>query len=246
MSVRVAIVGERNDAFAPHRAVELCLAGASAALSLNLDARWVATDAIERVGTDPLREMHAIWISPGSPYRSLEGALLAIRFARENGVPLLGTCGGFQHLVLEYARNVMGIADAQHAEIDPTASRLILTALTRSPAGKKMPVTLLEGSRVASWYGRTRTVEQYYCNYGVNPAYEADLQAAGLRVVGRDDDGEPRIVDLETHPFYVGALYVPQPTADVARPHALVAALLQAAHAGAASGRGPQPVFFAR
>jgi CTP synthase (UTP-ammonia lyase) len=232
MSVRVAIVGERNDAFPPHRAVELSLAEASAALSLNLDARWVATDAIERNGTDPLRQMHAIWVSPGSPYRSLEGALLAIRFARENGVPLLGTCGGFQHLVLEYARNVMGIADAQHAEIDPTASRLLLTALTCSPAGKQMPVTLVAGSRVASWYGGTRTIEQYYCNYGVNPAYEADLQAAGLRVVGRDDDGEPRVVDLETHPFYIGTLYVPQPSGDVARPHAVVAALLRVAHAG--------------
>ena len=92
-----------------------------------------------------------------------------------------------------------------------------------------MPVTLVDTSRVASWYGRARTVEQYYCNYGVNPEYESQLHDAGLRIVGRDDAGEPRVVDLETHPFYIGALYVPQPTGDAAQPHPLVAALLRAA-----------------
>jgi CTP synthase (UTP-ammonia lyase) len=222
--LRLAIVGERNLSFPPHRAVEATLDEASRALSLELEARWVETDAVERDGVGLLTGADAIWISPGSPYRSLDGALAAIRYARTNGVPTLGTCGGFQHLVLEYARNVMGIADAQHAEIDPTASRLVLTPLTCSPAGTRMPVTLLETSRVAAWYCGTRTVEQYYCNYGLNRAYEAELQAAGLRIVGRDDDGEPRVVDLESHPFYIGALFVPHPTGDSVRPHALLEA----------------------
>jgi CTP synthase (UTP-ammonia lyase) len=229
--IRLAIVGERNPSFPPHCAVDASLAEASAALSIDLDTRWVGTDAIEHDGAEALADAHAIWISPGSPYRSLEGALAAIRYGREQGVPTLGTCGGFQHLVLEYARNVMGIADAQHAEIDPAASQLVLTPLTCSPAGTQMPVTLSATSRVAAWYGGTRTVEQYYCNYGVNPAYEKPLHEAGLRIVGRDDDGEPRVVDLETHPFYIGTLYVPQPTGQPARPHAVVAALLQAATA---------------
>jgi CTP synthase (UTP-ammonia lyase) len=215
--------------------VEATLAEASRALGLDAQARWVETDTIARDGVEPLADAHAIWISPGSPYRSLDGALSAIRYARTHGVPTLGTCGGFQHLVLEFARHVMGLADAQHAEIDPTASRLVLTPLTCSVAGTQMPVTLDATSRVASWYGHTRTVEQYYCNYGLNRDYEEGLQSAGLAIVGRDDDGEPRVIDLESHPFYVGALFVPQPTGDPARPHALVAALLAAARAAARS-----------
>jgi CTP synthase (UTP-ammonia lyase) len=235
--VRLAIVGERNPSFPPHRAVDASLTEAAAALSIDLDARWVTTDSIEADGVALLADAHAIWISPGSPYRSLDGALAAIRYAREHGVPTLGTCGGFQHLVLEYARNVLGIVDAQHAEIDPSASRLVLTPLTCSPAGTRMPVTLVGTSRVASWYGGDRTVEQYYCNYGVNRDYESDLHAAGLRIVGRDDDGEPRVVDLEAHPFFIGTLYVPQPSGNPSRPHALVSALLQAASTAALATR---------
>ncbi len=162
--VRLAIVGELNPSFPPHRAVDASLAEASAALSIDLDARWVGTDVIEADGVEVLADAHAIWISPGSPYRSLDGALAAIRYGREHGVPTLGTCGGFQHLVLEYARNVMGIADAQHAEIDATASRLVLTALTCSRASACRPVsTSMRSARDAPQRRRSRRAARRRC-----------------------------------------------------------------------------------
>ena len=79
-----------------------------------------------------------VWVTPGSPYKNLEKTLWAIRFARENGIPCFGTCGGFQHMVLEYARNVLGYEDAQHAEYDPYASSLFISALACSLAGRTM------------------------------------------------------------------------------------------------------------
>jgi len=226
--VRVAVVGEYKPDFPPHDAVIANIAQVAAARGVDVRTEWIATDDIERVGATRLATSDAIWISPGSPYRSLSGALSAIRYAREAGVPLLGTCGGFQHVVLEYGRNVMGL-DAHHAETHPDAPVLLLTALTCSPAGQTMPVTLDGASRVAGWYGTTRITERYYCNYGLNPDYEAAVEAAGLRIVGWDDGGEPRVVDLPTHPFFIGVLFVPQPSPDPATPHPLVAAFIEAA-----------------
>ena len=226
--VRLAIVGEYDPTFPPHAAVNANIAQVAAARGIDVRAEWLATDAIAADGTARLAAFDAIWISPGSPYRSLAGALTAIRYARERDVPLLGTCGGFQHVVLEYGRHVMGLVDAEHGETAPDAPVLLLTALTCSPAGQTMPVTLDGASRVAGWYGSTQIVERYYCNYGINPAYESQIEEAGLRIVGWDDGGEPRVVDIPSHPFYIGALFVPQPSADPATPHPLVAAFIEA------------------
>lgn len=226
--VRVAIVGEYDPAFPPHVAVDATIAQVSAARAVDVRATWISTDAIDREGVERLASYDAIWISPGSPYRSLDGALTAIRHARERDVPLLGTCAGFQHIVLEYGRNVMGLVHAEHEESAPDARELLITALTCSPAGQTMPVTIDGASRVAGWYGSTRTTEHYYCNYGLNPDYEAQVEQAGLRIVGWDDGGEPRIVDLPSHPFFVGALFVPQPSDGPGMAHPLVAAFIEA------------------
>lgn len=226
--VRLAIVGEYDAAFEPHQAVNATIAQVSRARGIDVRVEWVSTEAVERDASGRLAGFDAIWISPGSPYRSLDGALESIRFARERGVPLLGTCGGFQHVVLEYARNVMGLANAQHAELTPYGGELVITPLACSPAGQTMPMTIDGGSRVAGWYGSTRAVERYYCNFGLNPDYEAAVEAAGLRIVAWDDGGEPRVVDLPSHPFYIGALFVPQPSVDPNPPHPLVAAFVEA------------------
>jgi CTP synthase (UTP-ammonia lyase) len=227
LPVRLAIVGEYRPSFPPHRAVLDTIAQVSAVRGVDVRAEWVETEEIERDGSARLAPFDAIWISPGSPYRSTAGALTAIRFAREADVPLLGTCGGFQHVVLEYARNVMGL-DAYHAESDPDKPVLLLTPLSCSIAGQAMPVTIDGPSRVAGWYGSTRITEQYYCNYGLNTEYEAQIEAAGLTIVGWDDAGEPRVVDIPDHPFFVGALFVPHPSPVPGCAHPLVAAFIEA------------------
>src|SRR5208282_6192757 len=99
--------------------------------------------------------------SPGSPYKSLDGALAGIRYARENKVPFIGTCGGFQHLVIEYARNVMGFKDAAHAESDPYASCLFITPLSCSLVGKTMEVRVKPGTQAADIYRDTWASERY-------------------------------------------------------------------------------------
>lgn len=146
----------------------------------------------------------------------------AIRFARENNVPFLGTCGGFQHLAIEYARNVMGIADASHAESDPYASCLFVTPLSCSLKGKAMEVSIQAGSRAAMACGAVRSTEQFYCNFGLNPKYQDQLETHGLRITGTDQNEEARIVELPSHRFFIGTLFVPQASSTPGNPHPLV------------------------
>ncbi len=142
-------------------------------------------------------------------------------------------------MVLEYARNMLGFADAYHAEYDSYASRLFITALSCSLVGTAMQVRLEAGSRAAEAYSATSAVERYYCNFGLNPAHEAELLEGGLAVTGRDADGEARVVELPGHPFFVATLYVPQTSSTADAPHPLVGAFLAAARARRKVGEVP-------
>ncbi|HWL86415.1 MAG TPA: hypothetical protein VNO21_11465, partial [Polyangiaceae bacterium] len=143
----------------------------------------------------------------------------------------IGTCGGYQHVVVEFVRNVLGVADAEHAETSPQAERLAVTPLVCSVAGQLLPVLPIAGTRAAAIYRTPRPIEPYYCNYGMNPDYEQRIEAAGLRVSGRDEEGRARILELEGHPFYLVTLYVFQAREDHTEPHPFTRAFLDAARA---------------
>jgi CTP synthase (UTP-ammonia lyase) len=225
--MRLAVLGDYDPTFPPHPATDAGLRHAIDAHAFAIDSNWVATDAIG----DPrqsLASYDGLWVGPGSPYRSLDGAMAGIRYARERGLPVLGTCGGMQHLVLEFARSVAGYRHATSATYDPEASDLFITQLDCSLRGKTLPINLAPDSRTAGHCGATRIIEQYYCRFGLNPTYEPALQTAGLRYVGRDDDGGARVVELSDRPFYIGTLFVPQLTSSPSQPHPLIVAFLEA------------------
>jgi CTP synthase (UTP-ammonia lyase) len=228
-TLSIAIIGECNPAFIPHEKTNMALGQMCALLALHIDATWIPTGQLHDEPRTQLSVFDAIWMAPGSPYRSMLGALRAIRYARETGTPLLGTCGGGQHMIIEYARNVLGIHDAHHAEYNPHASNLFVMPLATALAGRTVDVHLEPRSRVAEIYGATRVTERYYCNFGLNPEHQKKLQAGGLVTVGRDADGESRILALEEHPFFVATLFVPQLTSTPQRPHPLIAAFVRAA-----------------
>lgn len=225
----IGIVGDRDPAYRVHRATEDALAHAPGAIAFE----WVPTDQIAADPHAQLSGFAGLLIAPGSPYRSMEGALAAIRYGRERGVPLLGTCGGFQHLVVEYVRNVLGITDADHEETNPSAPSLAVTALACSLAGEDHPVNLAPGTRAAAVYDAARVVEPFFCSFGLNPDFRSLLERHGLVVSGVDDDQEVRVLELPDHPFFIGTLYVPQARSSPAQPHPLVSAFVAAAGARA-------------
>jgi CTP synthase (UTP-ammonia lyase) len=179
-AVHIGIIGDFDESNATHVATNSSIQHAAEVLGRRFDVAWLPTDRPQDFGL-----WHALLCSPGSPYRDMTRALAGIQFARENELPFLGTCGGFQHLVLEYARNVA--------------------------------------------YGSTRATENYYCNFGLNPEYRAELENAGLKVTGVDADGEVRMMEVDGHPFCMGTLFVPQARSEPGRPHPLVMAFCRAA-----------------
>jgi CTP synthase (UTP-ammonia lyase) len=230
-AMRIGVVGDYSEANHNHVATTEALAHAAEVLEEGVDVSWVATTDIG-VGSatdSALSGFAGLLIAPGSPYASMEGALAAITFARSHDTPLLGTCGGFQHILIEYARNVAGIPDAQHAEYDPYASGLFVTPLSCSIAGTQMEVRLRPGSEAASAYGSTDAVERYYCNFGLNPDYRSVLEDAGLRVSGEDENGEVRVMEIPSLRFFLGTLFVPQASSLPGLPHPLIVELVKAA-----------------
>ncbi|WAR46079.1 CTP synthase C-terminal region-related (seleno)protein [Methylomonas rapida] len=225
MTKSIALLGEYTPTFPPHLSTNAAIEHAKAASGLDIGADWISTADIDHT----LFERYAgIWIAPGSPYKDMDKTLSAIRHARENNIPCFGTCGGFQHMIIEYARNVLGFKDAQHAEYDPYASTLFISQLACSLAGRALPLTLEADSRVAEIYGALTATEQYYCNFGINPDYVDTLKQGPMRITGADDEGEIRVIEWPGHPFFIGTLFVPQARSTPERPHLLVSAFLKA------------------
>ena len=223
---RVALVGDRRANYQAHARIPQLFDALLARDGIALDAYWIASPDAESAD---LTGFDAIWVVPGSPYASEAGAIRAVRTAREQGIPFLGTCGGFQHAVLEYARDVCGLGGVQHAESCPDASELLLVPLACSLVGHEEAVMVAPGTLAASIIGPGRRVERYHCAYGLNDAYLETLANAGLRFSGFDDAGHVRIVEIPGHPFFIGTLFQPELQGDGTSPHPLITAFAVAA-----------------
>lgn len=232
--VRIGLVGDRSPAVRAHGAIPVALDLASKVLGVVTEPTWLSTRELDGTLAQTLPSFAGIWCVPGSPYESMDGALGAIRVAREQGIPFLGTCGGFQHTLIEFARHVLGLNDADHAESNPDAVMPLVAALSCSLVGVQGQVTLTQGSHVARAFGRTRSTESYHCNYGLNARYRHMLDGTALRITGEDEAGEVRVLELMEHPFFMATLFQPELTASTGQPHPLIQAFLTAASVRAA------------
>lgn len=228
--LNIGVVGDRDDSITAHRALPIALDLAAQAEGVAMGHEWIATDAIDNARR--LASFDALWCVPGSPYRSVDGALLAIRYARQNGVPFLGTCGGFQHAVVEYARHVLGWHDADHAETaDDQARRLVISPLECSLFEASETLTAVTASRLARAYGTPSFNEGYRCRFGLNPDFLDALTAGPLTVSATGPGGEARALELPSgeHPFYLLTLFQPERAALQGQLPPLVRALIAAA-----------------
>ena len=225
-TLRIALVGDYNHVVVAHQAIPLAIDDAAAVLEITADYDWLATSEIK--SRDDLVGYDAIWVVPASPYKNPEGAFIAIQYARENAIPFLGTCGGFQHAIIEYARNVMGVGDAAHQETD-SAGRMVIVPLSCSLVEQEAEVELRPNTLIARAYGREKISEGYHCNYGISPDFAAELEKSDMRVTAWDEDGEIRAVELSNHPFFVATLFQHERNALAGRPVPLVQAMLKAA-----------------
>jgi CTP synthase (UTP-ammonia lyase) len=228
--IRIALVGDYNPAVPAHRAIPRAIELCSAPLGRAVDARFIPTSEINDTAAS-LLEAHGIWCVPGSPYANTAGALAAIRLARTQPLAFLGTCGGFQHAVMEIAQSVWGLPAPAHAELDPAAPDPIIVALGCAIIDASADLRIGAGSRLFAAYGGATAREQYRCSYGVSPRCAEFLEAGPLRATAWDADGDVRAIELDGHPFFVGTLFQPERAALAGQSPPIVAAFLRAAAA---------------
>ncbi len=200
----IAVVGDRDNRITAHVAIPRALEAARASTGVEVGWRWLGS---EEVGAASLAEFAGFWLTPGSPYRSLDGALAVVRFAREQGIPFLGSCGGFQHALLEFARHAAGLAEADHAETNAQASVPVIAPLNCALVEVTDRVRFVPGSRLQAAYGTMEASEGYHCRYGLNENYRAALESAGFWFTAFDAAGSARGGELIGHPFFVGTLF---------------------------------------
>jgi CTP synthase (UTP-ammonia lyase) len=221
-AVRIAVLGDRNLELVSHRELD-------AALRLFPDwanGVWVASDSDVEAALDAA---DGVWVVPGTPYRDDDAVYAAIGRAREEGLPLLGTCGGFQYAVVELARSLAGI-DARHGETDPDADALVVAPLQCRLIGEERTVTCVRGTRLAAICGVEPFAGFHWCGYGLAERFEQALAAAGVVVSARAPDAGVEGIELVSHPFFLATLFQPQVGALAGSPlHPLIGAFLEAA-----------------
>lgn len=223
--VRLRVLGDRDPRFETHRAIDHTLT----LMPGDVDASWAATDQ-----PFAATEADAIWFAPGTPYRDGDAVYRVIEAARSGGIPMLGTCGGFQHMVVEFARNAAGIADAAHQETDPSAGRPVVAALSCSLVGQRREIRPVAGTRLASLVGDRPFSGFHYCSFGLNPEYRDRLAGAGLIASAFADDADVEAIELPSHPFYLATLFQPQvETLGSDTLHPILSALVAAARSSA-------------
>jgi CTP synthase len=256
-SLTIALVGKYVDLPDAYLSVTEAMRAGGFAHHTRIDTRWVTSDDCETsIGVaQQLSDVDGIVVPGGFGIRGIEGKVRAISFARANGIPILGLCLGLQCMVIDVARNLAGLTDANSAEFDPTTEHPVIATMADQVdvvAGERdmggtmrlgsYPAELTPDSLLARAYGETKVHERHRHRYEVNNAYRERLEAAGLRFSGLSPDGrlvEFAELDRDLHPFFVGTQAHPEFTSRPTRPHPLFAALVRAALDRAESQRIP-------
>ena len=235
-TIEIALVGKYTELPDAYKSICESFVHAGAVNDCKVKLRYVNSEKIDASNVAAqLGRMAGILVAPGF---GIEGKIEAVRFARENGIPFLGICLGMQCAVIEFARNVLGIADANSSEMEQTSHPVIdlmeeqkgITAKGGTMRLGAYPCTLRKGSKVAAAYGRLNISERHRHRYEFNNDYLAQFEAAGMKAVGVNPDTNlVEVVEIENHPWFVGTQYHPEYKSTVLSPSPLFVAFVKAA-----------------
>lgn len=223
----IILIGERDLSKPAHAGIEASLKLYRDRINPLLNFRWINTAQIAVENASRLLgSANGVWCTPGSPYESTDGALQAIRFARENGIAFLGTCGGFQHALMEFSQNTLG-RSAAHEEMHPVAKDPLIVKLSCSLIGAKAKVIAVPGTAFAKLLGGDESVEEFNCNYGLASSLQPIFAGSDLKFVAYDEAHQVRAFQLTNHPFFIGTLFQPERRALRGTIHPLVNGFFQ-------------------
>jgi CTP synthase len=246
--VTIAIVGKYTGLKDAYKSLIEALSHGGIANTVKVNLDWIESEVFENEDPAPfLEHVNGILVPGGFGQRGTEGKIRAAQFARERNVPYFGICFGMQMAVIEAARNLCGIEDANSTEFGPTKEPVVglMTEWLKGNALEKRaangdlggtmrlgayPAILTRGSRVADIYGSTEISERHRHRYEVNTAYKNRLEQHGMRFSGLSPDGIlPEIVEYEDHPWFVGVQFHPELKSRPFDPHPLFASFIAAA-----------------
>lgn len=238
-TVSIALVGKYTELPDAYKSISEAFIHAGATNHVKVDLRYVNSEKITAdnvAGT--LGGMNGILVAPGFGHRGLEGKITAVKYARENLVPFLGICLGMQCSVIEYARNVLGLAEANSTETGATPDPVIdlmeeQKGITEKGGTMRLgayPCHLKEGSHAFAAYGKANISERHRHRYEFNNKYKDALEAAGMTATGINPDTNlVEVVEVQGHPWFVGVQYHPEYKSTVINPHPLFVDFVKAA-----------------
>lgn len=203
-AIRIGLIGDFTEQHRAHTAIPKALQAASDGIEIV----WIPTESAG--DSQSLSGFDGFWCVPGMPYRSAEGAMRAIRHARVTRTPFLGTSAGFQYAILEYARDVLGLSEADHQKTNPKSAMPLISPLGCALAGVKARVRFIDGSDLRRMYASPDSIEEYHCSFGLNGRYRRLIEGRDLCVAAVDDQHEIRAVELDGHPFFIATLFQPE------------------------------------
>jgi CTP synthase len=190
---------------------------------------------------EQLKDLHGLLVAPGFGSRGIEGKIWAIKYVRENNIPFFGICLGMQMAVIEFARNVLGLSEANSTEMNENTPHPVISLMDEQKnvedKGGTMRLgawdcTLTAGSRVHNIYKTDDISERHRHRYELNNSYLADLAKNGLTATGvNPKTGLAEIVEIDAHPWFVGVQYHPEYKSTVLEPHPLFSAFVEACNA---------------
>ncbi|MEZ0486210.1 CTP synthase [Fibrella aquatica] len=241
--VRIGLVGKYVELHDAYKSIAESFIHAGSKNECKVHIDWIQSEnlADEAAVEDRLRDLDGILVAPGFGERGIEGKINAIKYARENGVPFFGICLGMQCAVIEYARNVLGLADAHSFEMNPETPHPVINMMEDQKKVVNMGGTMRLGaysckikkdSLAYQAYGKMTISERHRHRYEFNNAYADQFEKGGMRAVGTNPEtGLIEIIELPKHPWFVGVQFHPELKSTVMAPQPLFVQFVKAAMA---------------
>ena len=235
----IAIVGKYTQLHDAYLSVVEALKHGGISNRAKVKIRWVDSEELEKSGAETLLAgVNGILVPGGFGSRGIEGMIMAAQYAREHKIPYLGICLGMQIAIIEFARDVLGWADANSTEFDPNTEHPVIDLMPEQKSVKDLggtmrlgayPCVLSDGSKAHALYGTTQISERHRHRYEVNNDFRAELEEAGMQLVGQSPDGHiVEMIELSDHPYFVATQAHPEFKSRPNNAHPLFRGLIEA------------------